>query len=86
MANGFCTMTPVQGSQLIAPECSQDSLAASLPNFPHLSINGETHEIICIVLSKQSTFPTAQKLAPDERGEAVGGWARKAPLRCKAES
>lgn len=86
MANGFCTVRLAQGSQLIAPECSQDSLAAALANFPHPSIKGETHEIICTVLSKQATLPTAQKLAPDERGEAAGGWARKAVLRCKAQS
>lgn len=86
MANGFCTVRLAQGSQLIAPECSQDSLAAALANFPHPSIKGETHEIICTVLSKQATLPTAQKLAPDERGEAAGGWARKAALRCKAQS
>lgn len=86
VANGFCTLRLAQGSQLIPPECSQDSLAATLPDFPHPSIKGETHEIICMVLSKQATLPTAQKLAPDERGEAVGGWARKKALRCKAQS
>lgn len=85
VANGFCTARLAQGSQLIPPECSQDSLAATLPNFPHPSIKRETHEIICTVLSKQVTLLTAQKLALDEREEAAGGWARKAALRCKAQ-
>lgn len=67
VANGFCTVRLAQGFQLIVPECSKDSLPATLPNFPRPSIKGETHEIICTALSKQAPLPTAQKLAPDEK-------------------
>lgn len=66
-ANGFCTVGLAQGSHLTAPGRLQDSFAATLPNFPHPSTKGKTHAIICTVLSKQLTLPTAHKLAPGER-------------------
>ena len=91
VANGFCTVRLAQGSQLTTPGHSQDSFAAALPNFLHPSTKGETHAIICTVLSKQLTLPTAHKLALGERGEAhsaeaAGGQAREEASSHKAQS